>query len=64
MRDARGQVKDMKGREEEAHQRAAFLAQGLVMAWKEGVHNDIVVKPGTGPPIPAHKAILVSEWAF
>jgi speckle-type POZ protein len=64
MRDAWEQVKEMRGREAEAHQRAAFLAQGLAMAWKEGVHTDIVFKPGTGPPIPAHKAILVSEWAF
>ncbi|CAD6258730.1 unnamed protein product [Miscanthus lutarioriparius] len=61
MRDAWGQVKEMRGREEEAHQRAAFLAQGLAMAWKEGVHTDIVVKPGTGPPIPAHKAILAAR---
>jgi len=60
MRDAWEQVKEMRGREEEAHQRAAFLA----MAWKEGVHTDIVVKPGTGPPIPAHKAILVSGPSF
>ncbi|EES09114.2 BTB/POZ domain-containing protein At1g01640 [Sorghum bicolor] len=57
MRDAWEQVKEMRGREEEAHQRAAFLA----MAWKEGVHTDIVVKPGTGPPIPAHKAILAAR---
>jgi len=63
MRDAWEQVKEMRGREEEAHQRAAFLAQGLAMVWKEGVHTDIVVKPGAGPPIPAHKAILVSKWA-
>ncbi|XP_066340808.1 BTB/POZ domain-containing protein At1g01640-like [Miscanthus floridulus] len=61
MRDAWEQVKEMRGGEEEAHQRAAFLAQGLAMAWKEGVHTDIVVKPGTGPPIPAHKAILAAR---
>jgi speckle-type POZ protein len=63
MKDAWEQVKEMRGREEEAHQRAAFLAQGLAMAWKEVVHTDIVVKPGAGPPIRAHKAILVSKWA-
>ncbi|CAD6255173.1 unnamed protein product [Miscanthus lutarioriparius] len=60
-KDAWEQLKEMRGREEEAHQRAAFLAQGLAMAWKEGVHTDIVVKPGAGPPIPAHKAILAAR---
>jgi speckle-type POZ protein len=51
--------KEMRGREE-TNQRAAFLQQGFALAWKEGMHTDIVVKPGTGPPIQAHKAILVS----
>jgi speckle-type POZ protein len=51
--------KEMRSREE-TNQRAAFLQQGFALAWKEGMHTDIVVKPGTGPPIPAHKAILVS----
>jgi len=60
MRDAWEQVKEMRDRAEEANQRAAFLEKGLALAWKEGIHTDIVVKPGTGPPIPAHKAILVS----
>jgi speckle-type POZ protein len=51
--------REMRSREE-TDQRAAFLQQGFALAWKEGMHTDIVVKPGTGPPIPAHKAILVS----
>ena len=59
MRDAWEQM-EMRDRREETNQRAAFLEQGFALAWKEGVHTDIVVKPGTGPPIPAHKAILVS----
>jgi hypothetical protein len=50
----------MRAREEETRQRAAFLQHGFASAWKEGIHTDIVVKPGTGPAIPAHKAILVS----
>jgi speckle-type POZ protein len=47
--------------------------QGMRDAWeqvkemrgreKERLHTDIVVKPGTGSPILAHKAILVSTWA-
>jgi len=60
MRDAWEQVKEMRDRAEETNQRAAFLEHGLALAWKEGIHTDIVVKPGPGPPIPAHKAILVS----
>jgi len=61
MRDAWEQLKEMRNREEETNQRAAFLQQGFVLAWKEGIHTDILVKPGTGAPIPAHKAILVSS---
>ena len=59
MRDAWEQVKEMRDREDQTKQRAAFLQRGFALAWKEGIHTDIVVKPGTGPPIPAHKAILV-----
>lgn len=51
----------MRDREEAANQRAGFLEQGFGAAWMEGAHTDIVVKPGNGPPIPAHKAILVSR---
>jgi speckle-type POZ protein len=51
--------REMRSREE-TDQRAAFLQQGFALAWKEGMHTDIVVEPGTGPPIQAHKAILVS----
>ncbi|RCV36564.1 hypothetical protein SETIT_7G328100v2 [Setaria italica] len=52
--------KEMRSREETS-QRAAFLQQGLALAWKEELHTDIVVKPGTGAPIPAHKAILAAR---
>ncbi|XP_047087615.1 BTB/POZ domain-containing protein At3g56230-like [Lolium rigidum] len=55
------QVKEMRDREEEANQRAGFLEQGFGAAWMEGAHTDIVVKPGNGPPIPAHKAILAAR---
>jgi speckle-type POZ protein len=61
MSEAWEQVKEMRDREEEANQRAGFLEQGFGAAWMEGAHTDIVVKPGNGPPIPAHKAILVSR---
>ncbi|KAG2622650.1 hypothetical protein PVAP13_3KG045100 [Panicum virgatum] len=61
MRDAWEQVKEMRDREDQTKQRAAFLEHGFALAWKEGIHTDIVVKPGTGPPIPAHKAILAAR---
>ncbi|XP_062203365.1 BTB/POZ domain-containing protein At1g01640 [Phragmites australis] len=58
MRDAWEGVKEMRDREEETTHRAAYLQQGLALAWEEGIHTDILVEPGTGAPIPAHKAIL------
>ncbi|KAJ1264478.1 hypothetical protein BS78_08G003600 [Paspalum vaginatum] len=61
LRDAWEQVKEMRAREEETNARAAFLEQGFAWAWKAGLHTDILVKPGTGPPIPAHRAILAAR---
>ncbi|CAM0152201.1 unnamed protein product [Urochloa decumbens] len=61
MRDAWEKVKEMGDREETTNQRADFLEHGFGLAWKEGMHTDIVVKPGIGPPIPAHKAILAAR---
>uniref|UniRef100_A0ACD5W883 Uncharacterized protein n=1 Tax=Avena sativa TaxID=4498 RepID=A0ACD5W883_AVESA len=55
------QVKEMRDREEAANRRAGFLEQGFGAAWMEGAHTDILVKPGNGPPIPAHKAILAAR---
>ena len=49
MRDAWEQLKEMRNREEETNQSAAFLQQGFALAWKEGIHTDILIKPGTGP---------------
>ncbi|EMS54095.1 hypothetical protein TRIUR3_27486 [Triticum urartu] len=62
MREAWEQMKEMRDREEAANQRAGFLEQGFGAAWVEGAHTDIVVKPGNGPPIPAHKAILMDPY--
>ncbi|OEL15570.1 BTB/POZ domain-containing protein [Dichanthelium oligosanthes] len=61
LRDAWEQVKEMRDREENTNQRAAFLEQGFALAWREGIHTDIFIKPGTGAPIPAHKAILAAR---
>ncbi|CAN6335360.1 unnamed protein product [Urochloa humidicola] len=62
MGEAWVKVKEMRDREETTNQRADFLEQGLALAWKEGMHTDIVVKPGgNGAPIAAHKAILAAR---
>uniref|UniRef100_A0A0D9XW61 BTB domain-containing protein n=1 Tax=Leersia perrieri TaxID=77586 RepID=A0A0D9XW61_9ORYZ len=61
LRDAWEEVKQMRCREEETNQRVSFLQEGFAAAWKEGIHTDIAVKPGTGPPIQAHKAILAAR---
>jgi len=45
----------------EAEQKAAFLG-GLVVSFKEQMHTDVLVKPGEeAPPIPTHKAVLVTD---
>lgn len=46
---------------EAAAQKAAFLG-GLVVSFKEQMHTDVLVHPGDqSPPIPTHKAILVTS---
>ena len=52
-------MKELKEKQEGMSERLGFV-DGLVPAFKEGVHTDILVKPGNGPPIPAHRAVLVS----
>ncbi|KAL5206145.1 hypothetical protein ABZP36_034354 [Zizania latifolia] len=61
LRDAWEEVKQIRSKEEESKQRASFLGEGLAAAWKDGVHTDIAVRPGNGPPIQAHKAILAAR---
>jgi len=42
----------------------AYL-RGFVAAFKEQIHTDILISPGNhGPPIPAHKSVLVSSYCF
>lgn len=39
--------------------------RGFVSAFKAQIHTDILVSPGRhGPPIPAHKSVLVSCFLF
>ncbi|XP_020101258.1 BTB/POZ domain-containing protein At1g01640 [Ananas comosus] len=53
-------MKEMREREEEMREKLGFL-DGLVLALREGIHTDILIKPGRGPPIPAHRAILATR---
>ncbi|KAG1338113.1 BTB/POZ domain-containing protein [Cocos nucifera] len=58
--DAFKWVKKMKEREEVVNEKMSFL-DGLVLALRDGIHTDILVKPGTGAPIAAHRALLASK---
>ncbi|XP_010256960.1 PREDICTED: BTB/POZ domain-containing protein At3g56230 [Nelumbo nucifera] len=53
-------MKEMKEIEEGLNEKLAFLSE-LVVAFRDGVHTDIQVKPGNGPAIPAHRALLASK---
>lgn len=58
-------MKKMHERQEEMKETVNFL-DGLV-ALREGMHTDILVKAGNGRLIPAHRAVLVRwicEWIF
>lgn len=48
----------MKEKEIQLDEKLGFL-EGFGAALKEELHTDIVIKPGNGPPIPAHRALLV-----
>lgn len=52
-------MKEMEEREKDMKEKLRFL-DGLI-ALRERIHTDILVKPGSGPPIPAHRALLVSS---
>lgn len=52
-------VKEMKDMEEEMNDKLTFLGC-FVTSFRDHIHTDIQVKPGNnGPPIPAHRALLV-----
>lgn len=57
-------MKNMKETEEEQKKRIVFLSS-FVSGFKEQLHADILLKPGDdGPPIPAHRALLVTSMIF
>jgi hypothetical protein len=49
----------MKEKEIEMDEKLGFL-EGFGAALKEELHTDILIKPGNGPSIPAHRALLVT----
>ncbi|XP_008792194.2 BTB/POZ domain-containing protein At1g01640 [Phoenix dactylifera] len=53
-------VRKMKEREEELNEKLKFL-DCLVLALRDGIHTDIMVKPGTGAPLAAHRALLATK---
>ncbi|XP_008799863.2 BTB/POZ domain-containing protein At1g01640-like [Phoenix dactylifera] len=58
--DAFKHVKKIKEKGEELNEKLSFL-DGLVLALRDGIHTDIMVKPGTGAPIAAHRALLATK---
>lgn len=53
-------VRDMKAESEELSEKIRFLS-GFSVAFRDQIHTDILLQPGeSGPPIPAHKALLVT----
>ncbi|XP_048446794.1 BTB/POZ domain-containing protein At3g56230-like isoform X2 [Pyrus x bretschneideri] len=51
-------VRDMKAESEELSEKIRFLS-GFSVAFRDQIHTDILLQPGeSGPPIPAHKALL------
>ncbi|CAI9091820.1 OLC1v1026936C1 [Oldenlandia corymbosa var. corymbosa] len=53
-------VKDLKETEEESKETISYLS-GFVAAFRDHIHPDIQVKPGNGPSIPAHRALLAAR---
>lgn len=52
-------VKEMKEMEEELKEKLNYLS-GFVVALRDHIHTDILIKPGNdAPSIPAHRALLV-----
>lgn len=51
-------IKWMEGKEKMEEERMDFLGL-LSVVFREGFPTDILIKPATGPPIPAHRVLLV-----
>ncbi|XP_009794698.1 BTB/POZ domain-containing protein At3g56230 [Nicotiana sylvestris] len=54
-------VKEMKEMEEELNEKLNYLSR-FVVAFRDHIHTDILIKPGNdGPSIPAHRALLAAR---
>ncbi|KAJ0975518.1 hypothetical protein J5N97_017483 [Dioscorea zingiberensis] len=53
-------IKSMREVEQGIQEKLGFL-DSYAVAFRQGIHTDIIVKPGTGPAIPAHKAVLATR---
>ncbi|XP_059275039.1 BTB/POZ domain-containing protein At3g56230 [Lycium ferocissimum] len=54
-------VKEMKEMEEELNEKLNYLSS-FVVAFKDHIHTDILIKPGNdAPSIPAHRALLAAR---
>lgn len=53
----------MKEKEIEINDKLGFL-EAFGAALKEELHTDIIIKPSNGPPIAAHRALLVNFNIF
>lgn len=50
----------MKDTEDELNEKIKFLSE-FVTAFKDQIHTDLLLKPGNnGPPVPTHKALMVT----
>lgn len=52
-------MKEMKETEDGMNEKMGFL-DGIMVAFRDEIHTDILVKSCDGPPIPTHRALLVS----
>ncbi|KAK9167985.1 hypothetical protein Syun_000125 [Stephania yunnanensis] len=53
-------IKELKEREESLKEKLGYIGE-LIVVVREGIHTDIQVKPGIGPSVPAHRAILAAK---
>ncbi|ONK77211.1 uncharacterized protein A4U43_C02F4230 [Asparagus officinalis] len=60
MLDVYKKMKDHREKEGQLNERLGFV-DGLLGAFREGIHTDILVQGGSGPPIPAHRALLATR---
>ncbi|XP_077222665.1 BTB/POZ domain-containing protein At3g56230-like [Tasmannia lanceolata] len=53
-------MKEMQEMQKEENERMGFL-EGFSAALRDELHSDVQIKPGDGPSIPAHRALLATK---